>query len=266
MKIKNSVPLMLIGSLLIGLETHAAQVSSLWPVGYEFSDRQSEQVYATLNEQTGNFSDFGVTGNGLEFSPVNIRGRPFTAANGWQFDVHPTQNNPFTGKPFASLRSGVVYTAMKIWTDSYRVISHTAPWSAQLSCPTGQVGNITEQRQGMNITQTQGEPNSDVNYSANYVVLSTINTCRKPNTAPTISGASYDISLNEDESKTFTVSFTDPDATDKHYFDVVSNPPNGTVVSLSGGYKYTPKANFNGNDSFQIRVRDSAGGCQQLRP
>ena len=149
-------------------------------------------------------------------------------------------------------RNATIHTGNTFTSHTLTAYSNS---SRQLSCPAGMTGSITEKLiHPVYSPVTINGPGSD------YVVSSTINTCSKPNTAPIISGTAFVISTNEDESKTFSVGFTDPDTTDTHFFDVVSQPKNGTAVQLSGGYKYTPKANFYGTDSFQIRVRDSAGG------
>lgn len=64
----------------------------------------------------------------------------------------------------------------------------------------------------------------------------------------------------EDTPKTGAITVTDIDG-DLPIFDVTVGPANGTViVNENGTYTYTPAPNFNGTDSFTVRVSDENGG------
>ncbi len=62
------------------------------------------------------------------------------------------------------------------------------------------------------------------------------------------------IAINEDTSKTGTLTAMDVDASSLTY-SKVTNPSNGTVVVNSNGtYTYTPNANFSGADAFSFKA------------
>ncbi|TXI81840.1 MAG: tandem-95 repeat protein [Crocinitomicaceae bacterium] len=65
------------------------------------------------------------------------------------------------------------------------------------------------------------------------------------------------ITTNEDTARTGTLAGTDLDG-NALTFAKVSDPTNGmvTINATTGAYTYTPKANFNGNDSFTFKVND----------
>jgi VCBS repeat-containing protein len=49
-------------------------------------------------------------------------------------------------------------------------------------------------------------------------------------------------------------------------YTVSTNPSHGTVSidSATGGYTYTPNANYNGSDSFEVTVADGKGGTTTI--
>ncbi|WP_151813905.1 Ig-like domain-containing protein, partial [Acinetobacter ursingii] len=70
------------------------------------------------------------------------------------------------------------------------------------------------------------------------------------------------ISVIEDVPKTgVIINVTDPDG-DHLTYSVSEKPTHGTVSidSATGGYTYTPNANYNGSDSFEVTVADGKGG------
>ncbi|MVT08451.1 Ig-like domain-containing protein [Chitinophaga tropicalis] len=78
------------------------------------------------------------------------------------------------------------------------------------------------------------------------------------NQAPTGTGDTK--TTNEDTPVTGTVSGTDPDG-DVLTFLKASEPAHGTViVYASGSYAYTPDADYNGPDNFNIEINDGNGG------
>ena len=82
------------------------------------------------------------------------------------------------------------------------------------------------------------------------------------NDAPT--GAGDTKTTNEDTPVNGAVTATDIDG-DALTFTKATNPTNGTVVvNADGTYTYTPNANFNGTDSFTIKVDDGKGGSVLL--
>lgn len=67
----------------------------------------------------------------------------------------------------------------------------------------------------------------------------------------------------EDTAITGTLTATDPDGlTDGTYFTVSGGAANGTATidPATGAWTYTPTADFNGSDSFIVRVTDDQGG------
>ncbi len=66
---------------------------------------------------------------------------------------------------------------------------------------------------------------------------------------PTITGG--DITVDEDNSGNFTADSTDPNSK-ALTFDVSNNPLHGSVSVVDNVFTYTPNANYNGTDSFEI--------------
>ncbi len=79
------------------------------------------------------------------------------------------------------------------------------------------------------------------------------------NQAP-VAAAITSVSTNEDVSVSGQVVATDPDG-DTLSWSLVQGPTNGAVVldGATGHYTYTPGSNFNGSDTFQVRVADTSG-------
>ena len=63
------------------------------------------------------------------------------------------------------------------------------------------------------------------------------------------------VTATEDTPKDITLSGSDPNG-DTLTFSIVSQPTNGTLSGTPPNVTYTPRANFNGNDSFTFRVSD----------
>lgn len=66
---------------------------------------------------------------------------------------------------------------------------------------------------------------------------------------PTITGG--DITVDEDSSGNFTATSTDPNSK-ALTFEVSNNPLHGSVSVVDNVFTYTPNANYNGTDSFEI--------------
>ena len=73
------------------------------------------------------------------------------------------------------------------------------------------------------------------------------------NTAPVVSGQS--LSVNEDEAVSITLQGSDEDKDDLT-FTVLSQPKNGVLSGTGANLTYTPKANYNGSDSFTFKAND----------
>ncbi|EJN03643.1 Ig-like domain-containing protein [Phyllobacterium sp. YR531] len=77
-------------------------------------------------------------------------------------------------------------------------------------------------------------------------------------------GTPSTIATNEDTPITGRVTATDADG-DPLTFTVPQQPTNGTVVMRPDGtYTYTPDPNFNGTETFNVRVDDGKGGVTTL--
>jgi len=75
------------------------------------------------------------------------------------------------------------------------------------------------------------------------------------NAAPTIQAQAF--TGTEDTVLTGQLVASDPG--DTLTYSVAANPAGGAIaISAAGAFTYTPNANFNGADSFQTRVTDSA--------
>ncbi len=75
------------------------------------------------------------------------------------------------------------------------------------------------------------------------------------NQAPT--AAAQNVTLAEDATQTITLAATDPEGSALTY--AISTPPANGTATLSGNkVTYTPKANFNGSDSFMFTANDGA--------
>ncbi|MFW1999829.1 tandem-95 repeat protein, partial [Acinetobacter ursingii] len=83
------------------------------------------------------------------------------------------------------------------------------------------------------------------------------------NDAPTATASS--ISTDEDKPVTGNVIGLDVDG-DSLSYTVSTNPSHGTVSidPATGGYTYTPNANYNGSDSFEVTVADGKGGTTTI--
>ncbi|WP_119686892.1 Ig-like domain-containing protein, partial [Acinetobacter ursingii] len=79
------------------------------------------------------------------------------------------------------------------------------------------------------------------------------------NDAPTATANS--VTTDEDTAVTGNVVGQDVDG-DSLSYTVSTNPSHGTVSidPATGGYTYTPNANYNGSDSFEVTVADGKGG------
>ncbi|WP_171498100.1 Ig-like domain-containing protein, partial [Acinetobacter ursingii] len=79
------------------------------------------------------------------------------------------------------------------------------------------------------------------------------------NDAPTATANS--VTTDEDTPVIGNVIGQDVDG-DSLSYTVSTNPSHGTVSidPVTGGYTYTPNANYNGSDSFEVTVADGKGG------
>ena len=110
---------------------------------------------------------------------------------------------------------------------------------------------------------------NDGDVDSNTVTV-TINVAAQ-NDAPTITqGASTDVTMDEDGSPTpfsLTLNATDPDGNTLTW-SIQSQASNGTATATGTGTSkaigYTPAANYNGNDSFVVRVSDGNGGLASI--
>jgi hypothetical protein len=64
------------------------------------------------------------------------------------------------------------------------------------------------------------------------------------------------VTINEDESIPLLLTATDPES-DPITFVIFTGPSNGTLSGSCPDITYTPRANFNGTDSYVFKVRDS---------
>ncbi|WP_165443221.1 Ig-like domain-containing protein [Acinetobacter ihumii] len=116
------------------------------------------------------------------------------------------------------------------------------------------------------------KPNADWNGNTNFQYSATDNnglvssstatgtiTVTAVNDAPTATASS--ISTDEDTPVNGSVVGQDVDG-DSLTYSVSGNPSHGTVTidPATGAYTYTPAANYNGNDSFEVKVDDGKGG------
>ncbi|MCK5876972.1 MAG: hypothetical protein KAG43_05000, partial [Candidatus Marithrix sp.] len=118
--------------------------------------------------------------------------------------------------------------------------------------------HILEGTLGVTVTRTTWNGNSFNNSLATF--LGSV-----PNTAPIITqGSSTDIgSTSEDISKSFTLNATDTEDNISSW-SIITNPSHGSISGASGGgtsktMSYIPTANWNGSDSFVIKVDDADG-------
>ncbi len=86
-----------------------------------------------------------------------------------------------------------------------------------------------------------------------------------PDPAFNPSSGRYEISTPEDVPRNGSVSAFDLDG-DTLSYSLNGGPTHGTVTldPASGGYTYTPAANYHGPDSFVVRVIDGQGGSTQV--
>lgn len=80
------------------------------------------------------------------------------------------------------------------------------------------------------------------------------------NDAPTVDNASTKtITVAEDSVAEFIIQASDVDSTNLST-SITKQPANGTVSAVNGKNVYTPDADFNGTDSFEVTVKDDQGG------
>ncbi len=86
------------------------------------------------------------------------------------------------------------------------------------------------------------------------------------NDAPDASPASLTVSTPEDTPLTGQITLTDPDGDAVSVLTTpVVAPAHGTVVlRADGSYTYTPDPDFNGSDSFTVRLSDGNGGLRDV--
>jgi hypothetical protein len=76
-----------------------------------------------------------------------------------------------------------------------------------------------------------------------------------------------DIETMQDESGTSVISPNDPDAENIHFFEVVEEPQNGSVlVNELGEVTYTPNSGYTGTDSFTVSVTDDGSDYEASGP
>ncbi|OCQ18782.1 hypothetical protein A7985_23140 [Pseudoalteromonas luteoviolacea] len=83
------------------------------------------------------------------------------------------------------------------------------------------------------------------------------------NSAPTFSSQNYTVSLQEDSTQSLAVSATDKEQQSLTY--ALANAPAHGIVEVnaqSGAIKYTPEANYHGEDSFKISASDGQNTTQ----
>lgn len=80
-----------------------------------------------------------------------------------------------------------------------------------------------------------------------------------PNNAPTFSSSSISVSTNEDQSGKISLTASDKDG-DALTYSVTKSASNGSVSVSGSTVTYTPTANFNGSDTFTVKVYDAWGG------
>jgi hypothetical protein len=92
------------------------------------------------------------------------------------------------------------------------------------------------------------------------------------NVAPSITqGDTVTFNVNEDSSRTLTLNATDPGLDDTLTWNILNQPAHGvasvstTPTGTSQVISYTPTANFNGTDTFEVQVRDPDGGADTIQ-
>jgi len=78
------------------------------------------------------------------------------------------------------------------------------------------------------------------------------------NDAPAFSASSQAVTTDEDTAKAVTLAATDVEGDALTY--TAATPANGTVTVSGSTVTYTPKANYNGADSFVVTASDGKGG------
>ncbi len=85
-------------------------------------------------------------------------------------------------------------------------------------------------------------------------------TVNNVNDAPVVDPSSL-TTLEDTASGYVDINFTDPDPADTHTLTILSDPLNGTVDVSGLTAQYMPRENFNGLDTFEVQICDSAGEC-----
>ena len=133
---------------------------------------------------------------------------------------------------------------------TYSVVSQ--PANGTLTCNGASCSFVP--RANFNGSTSFGFRAADRSTSSNTATITLqINPVNDPPTANALT-----ITTPEDTPKDFTLSGSDIDGDDLT-FHIVSQPANGRLVGDPPNLRYEPTRDYNGDDSFLFRVRDSAG-------
>ncbi len=124
-----------------------------------------------------------------------------------------------------------------------------------------------------NITISIDKSNSDDSFDSLADQIVTVTTSDNDNSLPIITqGDRVDVNMSEDSfpiAFTLTLNASDVDANDILTWSIDSNASNGSAsVDGTGSSKsisYIPNTNYNGSDSFIVKVSDSKNGSDSIR-
>jgi hypothetical protein len=165
-------------------------------------------------------------------------------------DAPVAQNATVTGQEDATTSFTLPASDVDGDTLTYAVVSQ--PANGSLSC-TANSCTFTP-RANFNGSTSMAFRAADRSTNSNTATITiVINPVNDPPTANPLT-----ITTPEDTPKDFVLSGSDIDGDDLT-FHVVSDPANGRLVGNAPNLRYEPSQDYNGDDSFLFRVRDTAG-------
>jgi hypothetical protein len=169
------------------------------------------------------------------------------------FSVSPENDNPTTSDVSVNViedsSESFILLGDDVDGDTLTYIILTQPTNGVLS---GTAPNLTyTPNPNFNGTDSFTYKVNDGTFDSNNSIVNI--SISQENDAPVIMADS--ISLNEDESKNIQLVASDSDGDTLTYI-IVTSPSNGTLSGTAPNLTYTPNPNFNGTDSFEVKVND----------
>ena len=205
---------------------------------------ESKEVIAKIGDIT-NAEDIVLPSDAINRPPIILAANRAVVDAGKSINLAIQVYDPDTGqKANASIRGPEWAFLCK----SCRDISQTlGPNEYRLTLTPPPNERSGEARFTITATDAQSKDPATTEFTITVVV-------NNPNRPPTAD--EQEVETDEDKSVTIKLTGSDPDAGSKLSYEITRQPNSGTLSAGVPSVTYTPRANFNGNDSFSFRVSD----------